>query len=51
MLEDTYDFYNTRDKVLEKKFWHEAEGNIETKVKKDNENILSRCFRFLQLLC
>ena len=22
MLEDTYDFYNTRDKILEKKFWH-----------------------------
>lgn len=49
--EDTYDYYNVREKVLEKKFGYETVDRMEAKVKADNENALVRCFRFLQLFC
>jgi hypothetical protein len=49
--EDTYDYYNVREKVLEKKFGYEIEDRMEAKVKTDNENALVRSFRFMQLFC
>jgi hypothetical protein len=49
--EDTYDFYNAREKVLEKKFGYETVDRMEARVKKSNEDALVRCFRFLQLFC
>lgn len=49
--EDTYDYYNEREKVLEKKFGYETVDRYEAKVKTDHENALVRCFRFLQLFC
>lgn len=50
-VEDTFDFYNEREKVLEKKFGYETEDRMEAKVKTDNEKALCRSFRFLQLFC
>lgn len=50
-IEDAYDYYNSNDRVLEKKFGYESEDKMENKVKKDSEDALCRSFRFLQLLC
>lgn len=49
--EDAYDYYNSNERVLEKKFGYESEDKMESKVRKESEDALCRSFRFLQLLC
>jgi hypothetical protein len=49
--EDTYDYFNTKDRVMERKFIYCYDPIAEKVAKREKSNALNRIFRFLQLLC
>jgi hypothetical protein len=49
--EDTFDYFNIKDRVMERKFKYEYDQVAEKSAKKEKSNALSRLFRFMQLLC
>jgi hypothetical protein len=49
--EDTYDYFNTKDRVMERKFIYCYDPIAEKVSKREKSNALNRIFRFLQLLC
>lgn len=48
---DTYDFYDERENIMERRFGYEEETSEEEKLFKQLVSALSRVYRFLQLLC
>lgn len=49
--EDTYDYFNAKERVMERKFIYQYDPIAEKASKREKSNALNRIFRFLQLLC
>lgn len=51
ITEDTFDFFNVKERTMERKFLYTYDAVAEKLRKNEKSEILSRTFRFLQLLC